>query len=115
MASLMCRHSPSRSLSVSLSGLWSALQPMFVSLNELMSKSGLLKQTTDLVLGATKTPIALALSSLDATVATLSALQGDDGEREADVVEIAEIRDSHQRPIEALPFSNTTTALAARG
>ena len=91
------------------------MQPIFVSLNELMSKSGLLKQTTDLVLGATKTPVALALSSLDATVATLSAWQGDDEEREADVVEIAEIRDSHQRPIEALPFSNTTTALAARG
>ena len=49
------------------------------------------------------------------SLATLSALQGDDGEREADMVEIAEIRDSHQRPIEALPFSNTTTALAARG
>ena len=42
---------------------------MFVSLNELMSKSGLLKQTIDLVLGATKTPIARGaaclLSSLD--------------------------------------------------
>ena len=114
MASLMCLRSPSK-ISLSLSGLRSALQPIFVSLNELMSKSGLLKQTTDLVLGATKTPVALALSSLDATVATLSALQGDDGEREADMVEIAEIRDSHQRPIEALPFSNTTTALAARG
>ena len=105
-----------RSHTHSLSGFRTALQLIFVSLNELISKSGLLIQTTDFRLGAIGTPSTLALSPLAASVATgtnLSALPGDGGEREANVEEIAEDRDSHQRPIEALPITTTAAAVSA--